>query len=119
MTGTDFIDRKPIKGNTSEEVIENCIKEIREAHIANHISFQKGEDGTLFTFEIIKCMHLPVEAKLKAEGIPAYICPPINMILWKIKERMGLAVEIADITVDQDHGTCMIRVVVFKQKELE
>lgn len=50
MVGTDFIDRKPIEGNTSEEVIGNCIKEIRESHIANHISYQKEEDGTLFTF---------------------------------------------------------------------
>lgn len=116
MIGTDFIDRKPIQGNKPEEVIENCIKGIRESHIADHLSFKKEENGTLFTFEIIKCMHLPIEEKLNRDGVPPYVCPPINMILWKIRERVGLAVEIADITVDQDNEKCLIRVVVFKQK---
>jgi hypothetical protein len=62
------------------------------------------------------CIHLAVEAILKEEGVPAYICPPINMILYKIREMMDLAVEIADITVNQDAGRCTVRVVVFKQK---
>jgi hypothetical protein len=61
-------------------------------------------------------MHLPIEAKLKEEGVPTYICPPINMILWKIREVVDMAVEIADITADQNSGRCIIRVVVFKQK---
>jgi len=115
MVGTDFIDRKLIGGNTSEEVIENCVKEMRENNIVKDASYKKDKDGTLFTFEIENCMHLPIEAKLKEEGVPTYICPPINMILWKIREIMDLAVEIADITVDQELGKCTIRVVVFKQ----
>jgi hypothetical protein len=115
MVGTDFIDRKLIGGNTSEEVIENCVKEMRENNIVKDASYKKDKDGTLFTFEIENCMHLPIEAKLKEEGVPTYICPPINMILWKIGEIMDLAVEIADITVDQELGKCTIRVVVFKQ----
>jgi hypothetical protein len=115
MVGTDFIDRKLIGGNTSEEVIENCVKEMRENNIVKDASYKKDKDGTLFTFEIENCMHLPIEAKLKEGGVPTYICPPINMILWKIREIMDLAVEIADITVDQELGKCTIRVVVFKQ----
>jgi hypothetical protein len=61
------------------------------------------------------CMHLPVEARLKEEGVPTYICPPTNMILYKIREILDLAVEIADITVNQNEGRCIIRVVVFNQ----
>jgi hypothetical protein len=40
----------------------------------------------------------------------------MNMILCKVREIMDLAVEIADITVNQDDGGCVIRVVVFEQK---
>jgi hypothetical protein len=116
MIGKDFIDRKSIRGNTAEEIIENCFKVMREDHMMKNIGYKKDENGTLFTFEMEDCMHLPVEAILKEEGVPAYICPPINMILYKIREMMDLAVEIADITVHQDDGRCIVRVVVFKQE---
>jgi hypothetical protein len=116
LVGTDFIDRMRIEGKTSEEVIEKCIKTMRENKIVKNSSYIKGENDTLFTFEIENCMHLPIEAKLNEEGVPAYICPPVNMILYKIREILDLAVEIADITVNQESGRCIIRVVVFKQK---
>jgi hypothetical protein len=116
MIGKDFIDRERIEGKTSEEVIESCIKVMHEKDILKNASYQKDKNGTLFTFEIEGCMHLPIEAKLREEGVPTYICPPINMILYKIREKMDLAVEIADITVNQDDGRCILRVVVFEQK---
>ena len=116
LVGKDFIDRKSIEGNTAEEVIESCIKVMREDHMMKNASYKKDENGTLFTFEMEDCMNLPVEAILKEEGVPTYICPPINMILYKIREMMDLAVEIADITVHQDDGRCIVRVVVFKQE---
>jgi hypothetical protein len=62
------------------------------------------------------CIHLPVEALLNKEGVPAFICPPTNMILYKIREMTDLAVEIADIAVNQEDKKCIIRVVVFKQE---
>jgi len=116
MIGKDFIDRERIEGKTSEEVIESCIKVMREKNIVKDASYQKDKNGTLFTFEINGCIHLPVEEKLKEEGVPTYICPPMNMTLCKVREMMDLAVEIADITVNQDDGRCIIRVVVFEQK---
>jgi len=116
MIGKDFIDRERIKGKTSEEVIEACIKVMREKNIIKDASHRKDKSNTLFRFEIKGCMHLPIEARLKEEGVPTYICPPINMILCKVREIMDLAVEIADITVNQDDGGCVIRVVVFEQK---
>jgi hypothetical protein len=61
------------------------------------------------------CVHLPVEAWLKEEGVPAFVCPPINMILYKIRQLIDLAVEIADISVHQKEGKCVVRVVIFKQ----
>jgi hypothetical protein len=116
MVGTDFIDRNRIEGKTPEEVIEHCIKVMRGNNIIKDANYQKDKNGTLFTFEMKGCMHLPVEAKLMEEGVPAYICPPTNMILYKIREILDLAVEIADITVNQEDHRCIIRVVVFKQK---
>jgi hypothetical protein len=116
MVGTDFIDREQIKGETSEEVIEGCVDVMIENKMIKKATSKKDDSGTFFTFEIEGCAHLPVEARLKEEGVPAFVCPPINMILYKIRELAGLAVEIADITVSQEEGRCTVRVVVFKQE---
>ena len=115
MVGRNYIDRKEISGETSEEVIENCMKLLVEKDIIQKAAYRKDESDTFFTFEIKGCAHLPVEALLKEEGVPAFVCPPINMILYKIRQLIGLAVEIADITVIQEEGTCIVRVVIFKQ----
>jgi len=116
MVGRDYIDRIEIKGNTPEEVIENCVKYLLEKDIIQKAAYKKDESDTFFTFEIKGCAHLPVEARLKEQGVPAFVCPPINIILHKIRQLIGLAVEIADITVNQEEGTCIVRVVIFKQQ---
>ena len=116
MVGTDFIDREQIKGETSEEVIESCVKVLVENKTIKKATSTKDNSGTFFTFEIEGCVHLPVEARLKEEGVPAFVCPPINMVLYKIRELAHLAVEIADISVSQEKGRCIVRVVIFKQK---
>lgn len=116
MVGTDFIDREQIRGETSEEVIDSCVNVLIENKMIKKATSTKDDSGTFFTFEIEGCAHLPVEARLKEEGVPAFVCPPINMILYKIRELVGLAVEIADITVNQEEGRCTVRVVVFKQE---
>ena len=115
MVGTDFIDRMQIKGETSEHVIDSCVNVLIESKMITKATSKKDDSGTFFTFEIEGCAHLPVEARLKEEGVPAFVCPPINMILYKIREVVGLAVEIADITVRQEEGKCTVRVVVFRQ----
>jgi len=115
MVGRDYIDRCEIKGNTSEAVIENCIAVLVENNIIEKATYQKDESDSFFTFEVKGCAHLPVEAWLREEGVPAFVCPPINMILYKIRQRIDLAVEIADISVDQKGGKCIVRVVIFKQ----
>jgi hypothetical protein len=115
MVGRDYIDRREIEGNTSEVVIGNCIDVLVENNIIKKATYKKDESDTFFTFEVKGCAHLPVEAWLKEEGVPAFVCPPINMILYKIRQRIGLAVEIADITVHQKEGKCIVRVVIFKQ----
>ena len=115
MVGRDYIDRHEIQGNTSEAVIENCIDVLVENNIIEKATYQKDESDTFFTFEVKGCVHLPVEARLKAEGVPAFVCPPINMILYKIRQLIDLAVEIADISVNQKERKCIVRVVIFRQ----
>ena len=115
MVGRDYIDRHEIQGDTSEAVIERCIDVLVENNIIARATYQKDESDSFFTFELNGCAHLPVEAWLQEEGVPAFVCPPINMILYKIRQLIGLAVEIADISVDQKEGKCVVRVVIFKQ----
>ena len=116
MVGADFIDRQQIEGVSSEEIIGNCVRVLIEKEMIEEATSDRDESGTFFTFQIKGCVHLPIEARLKEEGVPAFVCPPINMILYKIRELVGLAVEIADITVSQEEGRCTVRVVVFKQE---
>ena len=118
MVGREYIDRLEIKGNTSEAVIGNCIDILVEKEIIKKATYKKDEDDTFFTFEVQGCAHLPVEARLQEEGVPAFVCPPINMILYKIRQRIDLAVEIADIAVHQKKSKCIVRVVIFKRKEI-
>lgn len=115
MVGTDFIDRQDIRGKTPEEVIEQCIKALVQGKMIDRASYEKDESGKFLTFKVTGCAHLPVEAKLKEEGVPVFVCAPLNMILHKVRQITDLAVEIADITVNQENGECMVRVVVFKQ----
>ena len=115
MVGRDYIDRHEIKGDTSEAVIENCIDVLVENKLIENASYRKDESDSFFSFEVKGCTHLPVEAWLEGEGVPAFVCPPINMILYKIRQCIGLAVEIADISVHQKESKCIVRVVIYKQ----
>ena len=115
MVGREYIDRRKIEGNTPEVVIGNCIDVLVENNIIEKATYKKDESDTFFTFEVKGCAHLSVEARLEEEGVPAFVCPPINMILYKIRQLIGLAVEIADISVHHKDSRCIIRVVIFNQ----
>lgn len=115
MVGRDFVDRYEITGDTPEAVIENCIDVLTKNNVIEKSTYKKDESDTFFTFEMQGCAHLPAEAWLKKEGVPAFVCPPINMILYKIRQLVDLAVEIADINVHQEEGKCIVRVVIYKQ----
>jgi hypothetical protein len=113
MVGVDFIKDKEIKGETDEAIIPDCFKALVDGGIISRASFEKDENGNLFTFKLNHCTHLPIEKRLTEEGVPPYICPPINMILYKIGELTNLAVEIAKITVLEGEERCIVKVVAF------
>jgi len=115
MVGVDFIKDKNIEAGTDDAIMDSCIKALVEGGIIEGASFQKDDTGNLFTFELKGCTHLPIEAKLTEEGVPPYICPPINMILYKIGQLTNLAVEIAKITVIEKEGRCVVKVVAFEK----
>jgi hypothetical protein len=117
MIGVDFIERKNIQGESAEEIIDQCIKAVVEGEIIQGATHEKDETGNLLTFELKGCMHLPVEAKLADEGVPTYICPPTNMILYKLGHLSNLAVEIAKIDVDRSEGRCVVKVVAFEKSQ--
>lgn len=113
--GTDFIDQMRIEGDTAEEIIDNCIKVLIDNEIIKNATYAQKEDGALFDFEFNGCTHLPIETKLREEGVPPYVCPPTNMILHKIAQNVNLAVEIAEISVNDSGESCVVRVVVFEK----
>ena len=114
LVGTDFIKPKKIEGDTVEEVIDKCIKELGEGGIIEDATCVRDKDDILFTFKIKGCIHLPVEARLKESGVPPFVCAPINMILYKLAEVLHVAVESVDINVNENSGECVVRVVVFE-----
>lgn len=117
MIGVDFIKEKNIEANTEEGIIDECIKALVDGEIIRGASFEKDETGNLFTFELKACLHLPIEARLTEEGVPPYICPPVNMILYKMGQLTNLAVEIAKITVHEREGRCVVKVVAFEKSQ--
>jgi hypothetical protein len=115
MVGVDFLEDKDIQGNTPEAVIDSCIRVLIESGIIEGGDYRRDESGNLFTFELSGYRHFPIDKKLKDEGVPPFVNPPINMILHKIRQLTGLAVEIADIDFDAEDGKYVANVVVFEQ----
>ncbi|MBW2000301.1 MAG: hypothetical protein JRJ29_20380 [Deltaproteobacteria bacterium] len=116
MVGVDFLEGKDIAGNTLEEVVDSCIKVLIDDGIIKDATYHGDESGSLFTFELTGCIHFPIDKKLKQEGVPPFVNPPINMILSKVRERTGLAVEIADINFNETDDKYVVNVVVFEPK---
>lgn len=114
LIGTEFIKPKKIEGDTPEEIVDKCIKELIEGEIVKEATYSRAKDDILFTFKIKGCIHLPVEARLKQKGVPPYVCAPMNMVLYKVAEALHVAVESVDINVDENNGECVVRAVVFE-----
>jgi hypothetical protein len=122
--GTDFLASKKIEGNTVEEVVDSCIKEIKAGGLAEDITYTRAGEGILLTLRIKNCIHLPMEAKLKygaknEGGVAPYMCPIANMILDRILEilkfKMVFNATMEDI--DTDKGECAVKCVIYESTE--
>ncbi len=109
--GIDYIQSKNIKGETVEEVVESCIKAIKEDGLVKDMTCKRGSDGILLKLVIQGCIHLPKEAMLKKNGVKTYCCPITNMIFDRILELLHYEITFlgGNVETDDEKGECIIR----------
>ena len=89
LVGIDFIQSKDVKGKTPDELIQNCIHEIKAAGLVEEMTHEIGGKGVKLELKMKGCVHLPKEAKLTKDGVKPYICPITNMILDQLIEKLN------------------------------
>jgi len=109
--GIDYIQSKKIEGKTAEEVIESCIKVMKEDGLVKDITYTRGQEGILLKLTVNGCIHLPKEATLKKNGIKPYCCPITNMILDRVLEMLHFEITFlgGNMEIDEEKGECIIR----------
>lgn len=118
LVGIDFLRSKRIEGDSVEELLDNCIKEIKASGIVEDISYSMHGFDILIKFQVKNCIHLPKEIKLKKEDIEPYCCPIANMILDQILEKLDyLTVYTAGIEVHDDKQECTLKCAVYKSMD--
>jgi len=117
LVGVDFIQSKNIQGNTAEEVVQNCIKEIKAAGLVKEMSYDIGGRGIKLELNMKNCCHLPKEVKLKQDGIQPYICPISNMVLDQLIEKLNFETTyLAEIHIDENTGECRTRNAIYEDE---
>lgn len=118
LVGVDFIQSRQIKGSSVEEVVENCIREIKEAGIAREINYSISGLGIKFELRIKGCVHLPKEETLRKHGVKPYICPVANMFLDQLIEKLGYETTyIASMDSGEKTGECTISSAIYETEE--
>jgi hypothetical protein len=122
--GTDFLKSKNIEGNTVEEVIDNCIKEIVAGGLVEKITYSRAGEGILLILKIKNCIHIPMEAKLQygqknEGGVAPYMCPIANMILDRILEvlHFQMVYNASIESIDTETGECSLKCVIYESAE--
>lgn len=107
LIGVDFLLSKNIQGATADELIQNCIKEIKAAGLVKDLGYQIGGKGVKLELTMKGCAHLPKEAKLRKDGVQPYICPISNMIMDQLIEKLGYdTTYLARLDIDEKKGEC-------------
>jgi hypothetical protein len=115
LIGIDLIQSKEIGGETTDEVIGNCVSALKDMGIARGIQFSIHGHGILLKLEVEDCLHIPKEAKLKREGINPYMCPLANMIGDRLIEVLNYETTyMADLNIDEANGKCIIKYAIFE-----
>ena len=118
MVGIDFIQAKKIEGDTVEKVVESCSQEITAAGIVKEITYTVGGLGILLTLNMKSCLHIPMEARLKKDGIKPFMCPIANMFLDRIIEVLHYETYyIADLTIDENKEECTVRCAIYENDD--
>jgi len=115
LIGIDLIQSKEIGGETTDEVIGNCVSAPKDMGIARDIQFSIHGHGILLKLEVEDCLHIPKEAKLKREGINPYMCPLANMIGDRLIEVLNYETTyMADMEIDEHSGNCIVKYAIFE-----
>jgi hypothetical protein len=114
LVGVDFIQSKKIEGNTEEEIITDCIKEITAGGLVKSMSYSMGGKGILLNLKMKDCIHLPKEARLQKEGISPYLCPIANMVLDQLIEKLKYETTyLARLGIDEKTGECQVKCAIY------
>ena len=117
LVGIDFIQAKNIQGSTQEEVIENCIAEIKAAGLVEELEYSIGGKGVKLEVKIKGCVHMPKEAILRQKGVKPYICPINNMILDQLIEKLGFETTyVAELAIDEEANACRILSAIYEDE---
>jgi len=115
LIGSDFLNNKNIEGNTIEELVQSCIKEIKKNGLVEDMTGKVAGKGVLLKLNMKGCIHLPKEAKLKKDGVEPYLCPIANMISEQIISKLNyLTTYTAGLHVDTDKGECVIKCAIYE-----
>ena len=115
LVGVDFIQSKNIQGKTPDEVIQNCIREIKEAGLVKEMTYEIGGRGVKLELKMIGCCHIPKEMKLKKDGVKPYICPITNMIMDQLIEKLHYETTyLAEVQIDENKGKCRTRSAIYE-----
>lgn len=116
LIGTDFLEKnKNIKGKTAQEVVSSCVGEIKKSGLVKELVARIGGKGVLLKLNVSGCVHLPKEAKIKADGIEPYMCPIANMIMGQIIDKLHyLTVYTARLEVNEAKGECELYCAIYE-----
>jgi hypothetical protein len=92
-----------------DDLVQNCVQEIKNSGLVKDLKAKVAGKGILLKLNVKGCVHLPKEAKIKADGIEPYMCPISNMILGQIIDKLNyLTTYTAGIEVDNAKGECQV-----------
>lgn len=117
--GIDYIQSKEIQGNTVEEVVDNCIKEMKADGLIKDASYKQGPEGILLKLVVQGCVHMEKEVMLKKNGVNPYCCPITNMIFDRILEILGYEITFlgGNLEIDEATGECVIKCGIWETAE--
>ena len=118
LVGVDFIQSKEIKGNNPDEMIKNCIQEIKAAGLVKEMTYEIGGRSIKLELKMKDCLHLPKEVKLKKGGVKPYICPITNMILDQLIEKLNFETTyVAEVSIDEKSGECRTKSAIYEDED--
>ncbi len=117
FVGTDFLTSKNIEGSTVPQVVDACVKEIKAGELVQEMKYKVGGLGILLKLEVDGCIHMPMEIKVKREGIRPYMCPIANMTVDRVVDKLGyVASHIAKIDINENAGHCAIMCAIYENE---